>query len=84
MINEYSKELETLARGKIATKKVKGNTYYYLYYREGKKVISKYIGKDEESIISIQEQLDRRGQIEEIIKLLREEEIKIKKMEAIL
>ena len=48
MIIEYTKELETLPRGKITPKNVNGNTYYYLYYRDGKKVVSKYIGKDEE------------------------------------
>lgn len=84
MIDGYTKELESLARGKIISKNVKGNIYYYLYYRDGKKVISKYIGKNEESIVSVQEQLDRRYQIEEIIKKLKEEEIKIKKMEALL
>ena len=46
MITEYTKELDTLPRGKITPKTVNGKTYYYLYYRDGKKVVSKYIGKD--------------------------------------
>ena len=61
-----------------------GKTYYYLYYRDGKKVVSKYIGKDEESLITVREQLTRRSQIEEIIKKLKEEKAQIKKLEAML
>ena len=84
MITEYTKELETLPRGKITPKTVNGKTYYYLYYRDGKKVVSKYIGKDEESLIAVREQLTRRSQIEEIIKKLKEEKAQIKKLEAML
>lgn len=84
MIIEYTKELETLPRGKITPKTVNGKTYYYLYYRDGKKVISKYIGKDDDSLTSIREGLTRRSQIEEIMKKLKEEKAKIKKLEAML
>lgn len=84
MIIEYTKELETLPRGKITPKTVNGKTYYYLYYRDGKKVVSKYIGKNEDSLTSIREGLIRRSQIEEIIKKLKEEKAQIKKLEAML
>ena len=66
MLTEYTKVLETLSRGKITPKTINGKTYYYLYYRDGKKVVSKYIGKDEESLIAVREQLARRSQIEKI------------------
>ena len=84
MINEYTKELETLPKGKITPKTVNGKTYYYLYYRDGKKVVSKYVGKDEESLIAVREGLARRSQIEEIVKKLKEEKAQIKKLEAML
>ena len=84
MIIEYTRELDTLPRGKITPKSATGKTYCYLYYREGKKVVSKYIGKDEESLIVVREKLIRRNQIEEIIKKLKEEKAQIKKLEAIL
>lgn len=84
MINEYTKELETLPRGKITPKKVNGKTYYYLYYRDGKKVLSKYVGKNEECLATVREGLARRSQIEEIVKRLKEEKAKIKKLEAML
>ena len=84
MVTDYTKVLERLQRGKITRKTINGKTYYYLYYRDGKKVVSKYIGKDEESLIAVREQLARRSQIEEIIKKLKEEKAQIKKLEAML
>ena len=84
MITEYTRELETLPRGKIIPKTVNGKTYYYLYFRDGKKVVSKYIGKDEDSLATVREQLNRRSQVEEILKRLKEEKAQIKKLEAIL
>lgn len=50
----------------------------------GKKVVSKYIGKNEDSLTSIREGLTRRSQIEEIMKKLKEEKAQIKKLEAML
>lgn len=84
MIIEYQKELEQLPKGKITPKKVNGNIYYYLYYRDGNKVISKYIGKDSESLKEIEIQLERRSQIEVILKQLKKEKEKILKLEALL
>ena len=84
MIAEYNRELETLPKGSIKPKKVKGKVYYYLTFRDGDKVITKYVGKDEESLITIREQLARRKQVEEIIKKLKEERVQIKKLEAVL
>lgn len=84
MLNEYTKKLETLPKGKITPKTVNGKMYYYLYYRDGKKVVSKYIGKDDKRLTAVREQLTRRSQIEEIIKKLKEEKVKIKKLEAML
>ena len=43
MLAKYQEELGTLPRGTISEKKVKQSTYFYLKYREGKKVISRYI-----------------------------------------
>ena len=84
MIEEYTKELDKLPKGKITPKVINGKTYYYLYFREGEKTVSKYIGKDESNLIIIREQLARRNQVEEIIKKLKEERVKIKKLGAML
>lgn len=72
------KELETLPRGKITPKTINGKTYYYLYYRDGKKVVSKYIGKDIENLTMVRDGLIRRNQVEKIIKKLQEEKTQIK------
>ncbi len=84
MIAEYSRELETLPKGSIKPKKVNNKIYYYLTFRNGDKVITKYIGKDEESLVSIREQLARRKQVENILKKLKEEKAQIKKLGAAL
>ena len=47
MLEKYQEALAELPKGTISEKQVKGNTYYYLKYREGKKIVSKYIGKKE-------------------------------------
>ncbi len=84
MISEYEKELESLPKGSIKTKVIGNNCYYYLNYRDGKKVVSKYIGKDESNIEFIKDQLAKRHHIELMIKHLKSEQLQIKKLEAIL
>lgn len=84
MLVEYNRELQNLPKGCIKPKKVKDKTYYYLVFRDGNKVVTKYIGKDGENLNYIREQLARRKQVEEILKKLKEEKAQIKKLEAIL
>lgn len=84
MIQKYKKELESLPKGKIMMKNINSKTYFYLCYRDGKKVISKYIGKDKNEIVKIQDDLIRRNQIMEILEKLEKERNMIKKMEAVL
>lgn len=83
MLNRYEKELSLLPKGKITPKITKANTYYYLKYRDGKKVCAKYIGMNKEDIALVAEQLERRKVVEGIVKELKAELEKIKKMEAI-
>ena len=84
MIAEYEREKTFLPKGRITVKSVGNKTYYYLNYRNGKKIISKYIGKDEHSLQSIKEQLERRKQIEAILKKLKAEQLQLKKLESLL
>ena len=84
MLERYVKELSLLPKGKITPKITKANTYYYLKYRDGQKVCAKYIGMNEENIALVEEQLERRKVVERIVKELKEEQAKIKKMEAII
>ena len=84
MIIEYTRELDILPKGTIKEKKVKDKIYYYLLFREGDKVVTKYLGKNEESLILIKEQLARRKQLEHMLQKLKAEKIQIKKLEAML
>ena len=84
MIAEYMRELETLPKGSVKAKTINGNVYYYLVFRNGNKIVSKYIGKDEKSVAIIKEQTLRRKQVEEILKRLMEEKNQIEKLEAVL
>ena len=83
MILAYEKELSILPKGSIKTKIIGNKSYFYLNYRDGKKVISKYIGKEENASF-VKEQLERRHQIELMIKKLKQEQRQIKKLEALL
>ena len=83
MLERYEKELSLLPKGKITPKITKANTYYYLKYRDGQKVCAKYIGMNQEDIALVAEQLERRKVVEGLVKELKAEQAKIRKMEAI-
>lgn len=72
MLAKYQEALAELPKATISEKQVKGNTYYYLKYRDGKKVVSKYIGKKD--INELKQQIDRRRHIETMIRSLLEEQ----------
>lgn len=71
MLLEYQNELSSLPRGTISEKKVGEKTYYYLKYRDGKKVVSQYVGKKE--IDRVRALVEKRRHIEAIMKSLQEE-----------
>lgn len=68
MFNEYNSRLEVLPEGTITEKRVNGKIYYYLKYRDGKKIISKYVSvSDKEKTDS---EIAERKHIEIMIKTL--------------
>lgn len=71
MLVKYQEELRSLPKGTISEKKVKQSTYFYLKYREGKKVISRYI--PQKDVKAIREQVEKRRHIETMIRSLQEE-----------
>ena len=71
MLAKYQEELEMLPKGTISEKKVKQSTYFYLKYREGKKVISRYIPQKDVDVV--REQVEKRRHIETMIRSLQEE-----------
>lgn len=73
MIKKYETELTTLSKGALIAKMIKGNQYYYLQYRSGKKTISKYVGRAGDKVEKLQQQIERRRHIQVMLKALSEE-----------
>ena len=73
MILAYENELSKLPKGKIIEKKINAHSYFYLKFRNGEKVITKYIGKKEVDLSLILEQLEKRKHVEAMIKQLEAE-----------
>ena len=73
MLAKYQEELGTLPKGTISEKKVRQFTYFYLKYRDGKKVISRYI--PQKDVEAIREQVEKRRHIETMIRSLQEERV---------
>ena len=73
MIKKYETELTTLPKGALIAKMIKGNQYYYLQYRCGKKPISKYVGRAGDKVEKLQQQIERRRHIQVMLKALSEE-----------
>ena len=71
MLAKYQEELGTLPKGTISEKKVRQSTFFYLKYREGKKVISRYI--PQKDVDAVREQVEKRRHIETMIRSLQEE-----------
>lgn len=71
MLAEYKEKRRCLPKGSISEKVVGERVYYYLKYRDGKRVVSQYIGKAQ--INDIRKQLEKRKHIEAMIKSLQEE-----------
>ena len=71
MLESYGHKKEKLPKGSLSEKRVGNKTYYYLKYRDGKKVISQYVPV--EMAESIREQVEHRRHIEAMIQSLEEE-----------
>lgn len=72
MLEKYQALLAGLPKGTISEKTVNRNIYYYLKYRDGKKVVSKYISKKD--IKALRQQIEKRRHVEVMIKSLQEEQ----------
>ncbi len=61
--------LSTLPKGRIKEKKINGDSYYYLQYRKGKKIIDKYVGKNYPKDIA--KKIEQRKKLEDQLKEVR-------------
>ena len=73
MLESYRKIMEELPKGSIVETNKNGQKYYYLKYRDGKKLVSRYLGKDAGNMSLL---IDKRKHTEIMIKSL-ENELKI-------
>ena len=71
MLAKYQQEVLLLPKGTLSEKKVKQSTYYYLKYRDGKKVISRY--SPQKDVETVREQVEKRRHVETMIRSLQEE-----------
>ena len=80
MITAYERQLDELPKGSVTTKTVGNNVYYYLKYRNGKKVLTDYLGKEVERIAKVRSALEKRRHIEAMITHLRAERTLVEKV----
>ncbi len=73
MIDRYTEQLRELPKGTVSTKTVGDKTYYYLKYRDGKKVVSVYLKRDTAS--TVKTELEKRKHIKSMLKALEEERL---------
>lgn len=69
LLNKYYDELKVSPKGSLSRKK-RGNSFYiYLAYRKGKRVIFKYIGKDDSKPVKeLHQRIKKRNVLESKIK----------------
>ena len=80
LISRYESEVETLPKGSILKRKIGNNDYFYLNYRDGKKVISKFLGKaDSYDETELREKIEQRKKIEKLLKKLHSEQKQLEK-----
>ena len=82
MQEEYNKEIAKLPKGSIVKRNQGHGEYYHLCYycNETKKSVSKYIGKDEAIVTTMQEQIEERRQLEKSLRNCEKELEAIEKM----
>ena len=74
MQQAYEQELASLPRGSITQKKINGRVYYYWMYRENGKVINKYISDKNSRISELLKQVQRRRELEKLVRSLKKEQ----------
>lgn len=80
LIARYEKEMESFPKGAIFKRKIGNKEYFYLNYREGKKVISKFLGTAAEyNPLELLNQIQKRKELSALVKKLKTEQKEILK-----
>ncbi len=69
----YERKLSLLPKGTLRIRKRGKHEYYYLSYRDGKKVVTIYIGKEEKKVKELRETLEKRKHVQDILQELNRE-----------
>ena len=81
LIARYEKEIESLPKGSVFRRKIGNQEYFYLNYRDGSKVISKFLGKANVfNIEELQSQLNKRKEYVQLVKKLKIEQKELQKV----
>lgn len=75
----YQREIDTLPRGSITIRTRHGRPYCYLKYREGKKVITEYVGSEEKVGEELRAKLEKRRALQATLRRLEKEQAFIRK-----
>ncbi|WP_039924911.1 hypothetical protein, partial [Treponema sp. JC4] len=68
LISRYQKEIDLLPKGSIFHRQIGNQIYLYLNYREGNKVISKFLGKPESyNEEELKSKLEKRKELSQLI-----------------
>ena len=77
----YEKQIAKLPKGSLIRKNIKGNMYYYLNYRQGKKKIFKYIGKlPSKELENLLDKIEERRKLEKLNNQVKKDIKKLEKM----
>ena len=71
MEQAYIEKISSLPRGSITQKIIKGRPYYYLVYREGSRVVTKYLKLNEKELRELQSNLKQRQKLEKALREIR-------------
>lgn len=74
----YEEDLKDVLKGYISRKNIRGKLSYYLQYREGDKVMSKYISSSD--LPYVEAQIKRRKQLEASLRRVREDQKRLRKV----
>lgn len=74
----YEASLLELPRGYISKKKIQGKEYCYLQYKEGGKVVSKYISAA--NLPAVEAQVNQRKQLEASLRRVKQDQKKLRKV----
>lgn len=74
----YEADLQEVPRGYISKKNIRGKVSFYLQYRDGAKIVSKYISS--EDLPAVEAQVKRRKQLEASLRRVRDDQKKLRKV----